>query len=421
MVNFRNFSRPALCAVFCFSVIANGAFVAQVRAFAGNPAQASDGANAADDEVNRGVEAFRNARYDEATAHFRRAVELDPGNAKAKTYLGTALAVNVIPGMQTPENLKTAQEAIGMFQQVLEEDPHNVTSMRQIAGIYFNIGQLDDAKEWQKKVLDEDPQDAEAAYTIGMIDWTDAHRNALAALQKAGMNDDGMGNSGAPAATMKTIAAQNGPLVAEGLQYLSLAVQIRPNYDDAMQYLNLVYRRKADVDWMDERAREDDLASANEWVQKAMQARRARYTGNVNEPDGGNGAGLWGLLMTPAPPPPPPPPPTPPRYSGSAPGGLAPPRRVNISAGVAAGMLIQKTQPIYPPIARAARVSGTVVLRAIISNTGEVESLRVVSGPAMLQQAAMDAVKNWRYRPYLLNNEPVEVETTVNVIFALPE
>jgi protein TonB len=82
-------------------------------------------------------------------------------------------------------------------------------------------------------------------------------------------------------------------------------------------------------------------------------------------------------------------------------------------------MLLQKTPPIYPPIAKAARVSGTVVLQAKISKSGQIEDLHVVTGPAMLQQAAIDAVKTWRYRPYLLNNDPVEVETTVNVIFTL--
>jgi protein TonB len=95
------------------------------------------------------------------------------------------------------------------------------------------------------------------------------------------------------------------------------------------------------------------------------------------------------------------------------------PKKVNISAGVAVGMLIQKTQPVYPPIAKAARVSGTVVLQATISKSGQIEGLHVISGPAMLQQAALDAVRSWRYKPYLLNNEPVEVETTVNVIFTL--
>src|SRR6202034_2765713 len=88
----------------------------------------------------------------------------------------------------------------------------------------------------------------------------------------------------------------------------------------------------------------------------------------------------------------------------------AAPKKINISAGVAVGNLIQKTQPVYPPIAKAARVSGTVVLQATISKTGTIENLRVISGPAMLQEAAMDAVKSWRYRPYLLNSDPVEVE-----------
>jgi TonB family protein len=97
----------------------------------------------------------------------------------------------------------------------------------------------------------------------------------------------------------------------------------------------------------------------------------------------------------------------------------ATPRKISISSGIAAGLLLQKTEPIYPPIARAARVQGSVVLQARISKDGTVESLRVVSGPPMLQQAALDAVKSWRYRPYRINDEPVEVETTVSVVFTL--
>lgn len=92
---------------------------------------------------------------------------------------------------------------------------------------------------------------------------------------------------------------------------------------------------------------------------------------------------------------------------------------VTISKGVAEGMLLAKTIPIYPPIAKAARVQGTVVLEATISKSGTIENLRVLSGPAMLQQAAIDAVKSWRYRPYMLSGEPVEVETTISVIFSL--
>jgi protein TonB len=91
----------------------------------------------------------------------------------------------------------------------------------------------------------------------------------------------------------------------------------------------------------------------------------------------------------------------------------------HISRGVMDGLLYQKTLPAYPPIAKAAGMEGTVVLQATISKNGTIENLRVMSGPALLQQAALDAVRQWRYRPYLLNGEPIEVETTVNVVFKL--
>ena len=97
----------------------------------------------------------------------------------------------------------------------------------------------------------------------------------------------------------------------------------------------------------------------------------------------------------------------------------APKGPVRLLSTIVAGMLLHKTIPAYPPIALAAHVEGTVVLQATISAAGTIENLRVVSGPAMLQQTALEAVSNWRYRPYLLNGQPVEVETTVNVIFSL--
>ena len=97
------------------------------------------------------------------------------------------------------------------------------------------------------------------------------------------------------------------------------------------------------------------------------------------------------------------------------------PRKVSVSGGVIAGNLVVKTVPQYPAIPKAAGVHGTVVLQATISRTGSIENLRVISGPPMLQQAAIDAVRTWRYKPYLLNGEPVEVETTINVVFNLGE
>ena len=92
---------------------------------------------------------------------------------------------------------------------------------------------------------------------------------------------------------------------------------------------------------------------------------------------------------------------------------------MRISSLVASSTAIYKAVPVYPAVALAAGVSGTVVLAATISKAGTIVNLRVVSGPPMLRQAALDAVSGWRYRPYLLNGQPVDVETTINVIFSL--
>ena len=230
---------------------------------------------AARDQLNKGVEAYKSARYEEAIGHFQKATSLDPSLPMAKTYLATALAQNVVPGLDTPDNLKTAEQAISIFEEVLAKDPSDVNSMKQIAGIYFSTKKFPEAKAWQKKVLAVDPKDPEAAYTIGAIDWTLAHQNTLTALQSGGLNDDGEGNVKAPKKIMEQIQQENAPLVEEGLQYLNQAVANRPNYDEAMVYLNLIYRRKADVDYGNASAVAADIASAKDFTTKALGTRKA--------------------------------------------------------------------------------------------------------------------------------------------------
>lgn len=241
---------------------------------------------AARDQLNKGVDAYKAARYEEAIGHFQKATELDPSLPMAKSYLATALAQNVIPGSDTPDNLKNAQQAISIFQEVLAKDPNDVNSIKQIAAIYFSVNKLNDAKDWQKKVLAVDAKDPEAAYTIGVIDWTLAHKNTLKELVPAGLNDDGEGNLKAPKKVMEQIADENGPLVDEGLKYLNQAVQNRANYDDAMTYLNLMYRRKADVDFKDQAAVKEDVSQAKDWTAKAMGTRKANEEKKDKGPGG---------------------------------------------------------------------------------------------------------------------------------------
>jgi len=95
------------------------------------------------------------------------------------------------------------------------------------------------------------------------------------------------------------------------------------------------------------------------------------------------------------------------------------PQRIRISQGVTKGLLIHREEPTYPPLARAARVQGEVVLSAVIDTNGQIQNLQLVSGHPMLVPSAITAVKQWRYKPYLLNGQPVEVETTITVIFTL--
>ena len=91
----------------------------------------------------------------------------------------------------------------------------------------------------------------------------------------------------------------------------------------------------------------------------------------------------------------------------------------SVPAGIMQGNVISKVTPKYPPEAKTARIQGTVVLDAVIDKSGRVDSLKVASGPGELQQSSLDAVRQWRYKPFLLNGKPIEVETTINVVYSL--
>jgi hypothetical protein len=188
---------------------------------------------------------------------------------------------DLLPGPDAPENRKIAEQAIVLLQEVLAKKPHDVDSMKQIAALEFRVKKWEAAKAWQMKLLAENPKDPEAAYSVGVIDWMEAHQNVLKELAPSGMTDDGEGNTRAPASAMTAIKAQNGALVEEGLRYLKQAIANRPGYGDAMAYVNLMYRRKADLDWGNKAARKDDLARAVRWMHRAMRAYKANKKRNA--------------------------------------------------------------------------------------------------------------------------------------------
>lgn len=239
------------------------------------------------DELNKGVQAFKSARFEDATNHFQTAISLDPEYGNAKLYLATAYASQVVPNLETPENLAVANKALEGFQSVLAKDPNDLAALKQIASIDRNIKKLDEAKEYEKKVIAVSPNDAEAHYTIGVVDWMQAYKNAVATLAADGSTDAGDGNPKKSKGACDKLKQQNTATVSEGMDYLNKAVAINPNYDDAMQYLNLTYRRKADLECPDDAARKADLAKAEEWSNKAMGARKINEAEKEKKTGGG--------------------------------------------------------------------------------------------------------------------------------------
>jgi tetratricopeptide (TPR) repeat protein len=226
------------------------------------------------DQLNKGVQAYKSAKYDEAIDHFQNAVNLDPSYPMTRIYLATAYAQQVVPDLDTPANNKTAGMAIDAYKKVLDQDPNDINALKGVASLYFMTDKPDLAKQWQHKVMAADSTDPEAPYTIGVIDWKAAYKNAVKDLASGGLTDDGKGNVKMSKQICAMIKKDNTDVVTEGLGALQKAVQLRPSYDDAMSYLNLMYRRKADLDCPDANAAKADVAQADQWRDKAMGTRK---------------------------------------------------------------------------------------------------------------------------------------------------
>jgi tetratricopeptide (TPR) repeat protein len=228
------------------------------------------------EEINLGLEAFKQSHYDLATARFEHAVELDPENSIAHLYLATSLMEQIVPGLISPENLTLAHRAIEEYKGIIAKDPGNLVALKSIASVYFSIQDFESALQGQNAVLAVDPDDVEAHYVIGVIDWSLAHQNALHKLDAAKLTDDGMGNRKLDPKACRSLQAANSALVQDGLQHLLRAVELRPQYSDAMACLNLTYRRKADLECTDAAARSADVQQAKQWARRSMEARTAQ-------------------------------------------------------------------------------------------------------------------------------------------------
>jgi hypothetical protein len=330
--------------------------------------------------LNRGVQEFKSARYPEATAAFQRAVESDPTFVPARLYLATAYMQQYIPGVDTAENRAMAANATEQFLKALDLEPQNTVAMASLGSLNMNQKNWDQAQQWYQKLVAVDPSNAQAWYSMGWIAWARWYPAYGAARASLGMKQQDPGPL-PPGAVKEDLKAKYGQVIEGGLQALRQGLLINPQYDDAMAYMNLLIRERADLrDTVAEYQR--DLAEADDWVSKAMEAKREKAQQRVAVPlPGGVSVGVTQSMVTAAPPPPPPPPP----------GGQ--PQRLRQDGNFLHAHLIRRVPPVYPPEAKTAGIQGVVHLEITIGKDGQVMDVKFVGGPEALAQAAIDAVK----------------------------
>ena len=209
------------------------------------------------DLLNKGVASFKEAQFDKAVEDFKQAKELDPDLLNARLYLATAYASQYIPGAPSDENLRHGQEAVAEYKSVMEKDPNNLSAidglasiLYQMAGQPFDQKKFEESKSYHEKHIALKPQDPQPYYSVGVIDWALAYRGNTemrADYNRAHINKQIKDTDPLPPDVRTAYTQKYGAMVDDGIKMLQTAVQLKPDYDDAMTYLNLLYRRKADM------------------------------------------------------------------------------------------------------------------------------------------------------------------------------
>ena len=233
------------------------------------------------DQLNKGVQSYKNSKYEEAINHFQQAVELDPSLLNARMYLATAYAQQYIPGADSPDNNRMAEQAIEQYNKVLEANPsrdQRVNAAKGVAYLYLNMRKFDEAKKYYRMASAVDPNDPEPYYSVGVIDWTASYQPRMEARAKLGLKPEE--NLNPKDKEQKKVCIElkqkNTPAIQEGIESLNKAIQLRPDYDDAMAYMNLMYREKADVECDDLATRAEDLKTADHWVDQTLLTKKAK-------------------------------------------------------------------------------------------------------------------------------------------------
>jgi TonB family protein len=364
----------------------------------------------AEDWLNRGVQLFKAGKYEEAAASFQRYVDKNPGVVTGHLYLASAALAQHIPGSDSTANQEFARRAESSFQAALAIEPQNRVGLSGLANLKFLQAQartdpserragLDESERWYRKVIDADARDKTALYSLGVTAWLKAYPDSQRARLGSQMRPEDPGPIRDVNLRLQ-FKLQHQRNIEEGMANLRKTLEVDPQYDDAMAYLNLLYRQAADFTDSAEQYRAN-IAEADTWVHRALEVKKAKASAGIPP----------SRTLAFAPPPPPPPP-----------GGAQPTAsQIRIGGNLQSEKLVYRTALTYPAAAREARIQGAVRLEAVIAKDGSVAKLTLVNGHPLLVPSALEAVQQWRYRPTLLNGLPVEVITLIDVNFRLDE
>jgi len=236
------------------------------------------------DEMNHGVQAFKNNHYAEAVRHFKEAVRLDPENENAQSYLATSYFIQWVPGADAPDNKKNYDMAQQEFQNILKKDPNNEQALASMANMAYNSATagspetrkaaFEDARKWNERRIEAHPKDAEAYYYLGVIDYYDA----LADIATARVNEKMSPNDPGPLKDKKVkeeLKDKYGKSIDNGLDQLKKALSIDKENEDAMSYVNLLLREKAYLSDSPDEAKALNT-QANDWMNKSLDMKRIK-------------------------------------------------------------------------------------------------------------------------------------------------
>jgi tetratricopeptide (TPR) repeat protein len=242
------------------------------------------------DNLNKGVNAFKAGQYTAAADAFKTAIDLDPDLPSARLYLATAYMTQYVPGSEAPDNKRNADSALQQFQTALNsnlDDKNKLLAMQSLANLYYNMKDYPKAIEWNKKVIAADPKNKEAYYTLGVIAWSQFVPAWREARSTQGIRPEdpgplkdtkpGKAKKGAPPETdlKADLKAKYWQQLTDGIDDEKKALEIDPDYENAMSYMNLLIRYRADLqDSKDQYVA--DAKEADGWMQKALETMKKK-------------------------------------------------------------------------------------------------------------------------------------------------